>query len=110
MLALSSPRAQTGLTARDLLVGCVAENDPRSLGQALRLVQSIRWFGGEMADAHVMVCAVGGLDPSFRQALEGYMVRINDRSRGRLVTLKIVSFAGFYLYRAAGQASANAGE
>jgi hypothetical protein len=72
MLALSPPRAQIGLTARDLLVGCVAENDPRSLGQALRLVQSIRWFGGELAGARVMVCVVGGLDQSFRQSFERY--------------------------------------
>src|SRR5688572_10988275 len=72
MPALSLPRAQTGLTARDLLVGCVAENDPRFLGQALRLVQSIRWFGGELAGARVMVCVVGGPDPSFRQAFEDY--------------------------------------
>ena len=72
MLELSSPRVETGLTARDLLVGCVAENDPLCLGQALRLVQSIRWFGGELAGARVMVCAVEGIDRSFRQALESY--------------------------------------
>jgi hypothetical protein len=72
MLELSTPRAQTGLTARDLLVGCVAENDPRFLGQALRLVQSIRWFGGELAGARVLVCVVEGLDPGFRQAFESY--------------------------------------
>jgi hypothetical protein len=70
MLALSSLRAQAGITARDLLVGCVAENDPLCLGQALRLVQSIRWFGGELAGARVMVCTVGGIDPGFRQAFE----------------------------------------
>lgn len=40
---------ETGLTARELLIGCVAENDSKSLGQAIRLVQSIRWFGGGMA-------------------------------------------------------------
>jgi hypothetical protein len=81
MLELSSPpAAHIGLTVQDLLVGCVAENDPRSLGQALRLVQSIRWFGGAMAGAQVMVCVVGGLDPGFRQVFEGYgaEVRIVD--------------------------------
>ncbi len=66
------PRTPTELEARDLLVGCVAANDPGSLGQALRLVQSIRWFGGELASAQVMVCVVGEPDRSFRQALEGY--------------------------------------
>ena len=72
MLELALPRTQTGLEARDFLVGCVAENDPRSLGQALRLVQSIRWFGGELASARVMVCVSGELDRSFRQAFESY--------------------------------------
>lgn len=92
MLALSSPRTQTGLTAQDLLVGCVAESDPRSLGQALRLVQSIRWFGGGLAGARVMVCVVGEPDPGFRQALEGYGAEVRvvspfhqrDRSANKL--------------------------
>lgn len=56
----------------ELFAGCVAENDPRSLGQALRLVQSIRWFGGELAEARVMICVPGEPDRSFRQALEEY--------------------------------------
>jgi hypothetical protein len=73
---LELPRTQTGLEARDLLVGCVAANDPQSLGQALRLVQSIRWFGGELAGAQVMVCVVGEPDRSFRQALEGYEAEV----------------------------------
>jgi hypothetical protein len=72
MPALSSPRAQTGLTAQDLLVGCVVENDPQFLGQALRLVRSIRWFGGELADARVRVCVVRGLDRGLRQEFERY--------------------------------------
>jgi|GEM_PF-832328 len=66
------PRAQTGLTAQDFLVGCVVENDPQLLGQALRLVQSIRWFGGEMADARMRICVVGELGRSFRQEFERY--------------------------------------
>lgn len=70
MLAFSPPLARTGLTARDVLVGCVAENDPRALGQALRLVQSVRWFGGELARAQVVVCVVGGSDAGFRRELE----------------------------------------
>lgn len=69
---LELPRTRTGLEARDLLVGCVAENDPRSLGQALRLVQSIRWFGGGLADARVMVCVTGEPGRSLRQAFEGH--------------------------------------
>lgn len=76
MLELSSPRIHTGLTARDVLVGCVAENDPRFLGQALRLVQSIRWFGGELAGARVMVCVVGEIDRSFREAFAKYEAEV----------------------------------
>lgn len=81
MPAPSSPRAQTGLTAQDFLVGCVAENDPRFLGQALRLVQSIRWFGGELAEARVRVCVVGDLGRSFRQEFERYGAEVRIVSR-----------------------------
>lgn len=72
MLAPSSPEAQPGLSTRDLLVGCVAGNDPRSLAHALRLVQSIRWFGGELADVPVRIAVRGEADPAFRQALTAY--------------------------------------
>ena len=75
------------LSGRDLLVGCVTENDPWFLGQALRLAQSIRWFGGELAQARVRICAVGGLDRGFRRAFEreGVEVRIVSplRKHGR---------------------------
>lgn len=64
----------------DLLVGCVAENDPRGLGQALRLVQSIRWFGGELASARVMVCVPGEPDRTFRHALESYGAEVRTVS------------------------------
>jgi hypothetical protein len=67
---------ETGLTARELLIGCVAENDPKSLGQAIRLIQSIRWFGGGMADATVMVCVVGGIGAELRRILESYGAEI----------------------------------
>jgi hypothetical protein len=86
MLALSSPLARAGLAARDVLVGCVVEGDPRSLDQALRLVQSIRWFGGEMADSPIVVCVLGGLDASSRQAFascgaEALPVSARERNR-----------------------------
>jgi hypothetical protein len=58
--------------AQDLLVGCIAENNFQSLGQALRLVQSLRWFGGESASARVRVCVMDGVDPVFRRDLESY--------------------------------------
>jgi hypothetical protein len=83
MLALSPPTAQSDLAASDLLVGCVADDDPRSLRQALGLVQSIRWLGGEMAAARVRVCVAGGLGRSFRQAFERYGAEVRIVPRGR---------------------------
>jgi hypothetical protein len=80
MLALSPARTQTGLTAKDLLIGCVVENDPQFLDQALRLVQSIRWFGGELAGAQVVVCAVGEFAPSLRRTFESYGAEIRTVS------------------------------
>ncbi|HVR95162.1 MAG TPA: hypothetical protein VMW27_01010, partial [Thermoanaerobaculia bacterium] len=56
----------------EVLVGCVAENNPRLIAESLRLVQSIRWFGGAMADVRVMVCFVDGVDPKARRKLERY--------------------------------------
>ena len=72
MIALSPSRVETSLSAADLLVGCVTENDPKYLGQALRLVRSVRWFGGELAQARFLVCAVEGIADSSRKELESY--------------------------------------
>jgi hypothetical protein len=63
---------ETSVTSRDLLVGCVADNAPKYLEQALRLVQSIRWFGGDLAQARLLICAVGGITDSSRKELERY--------------------------------------
>jgi hypothetical protein len=59
------------VTALDLVVGCVADDRPRFHQQALRLARSIRWFGGELARAQVLVCAVGGMPQPVRRELEG---------------------------------------
>jgi SAM-dependent methyltransferase len=48
----------------------VAEADPRYLGQALRLLQSLRWFGGAQAAAPFAVGLVGEADPGFSRELE----------------------------------------
>jgi hypothetical protein len=53
-------------------VAFVAENTPKFLGQALRLLQSIRWFGGELANSHVVAGIVEELDPRASRALERY--------------------------------------
>ena len=53
----------------DLLMGCVTEDAPRSLAQTLRLVRSIRWFGGRAAAARILVCAVESIRPEALAAL-----------------------------------------
>lgn len=64
-----------------LALGCVAENTPKYLGQALRLVQSIRWFGGALNEAELYVCVVDDISPDYRKELESYgaMIRIVPR-------------------------------
>lgn len=64
-----------------LLVGCVAENTPKYRNQALRLVQSIRWFGENTAGVNIFVCLVDDADPEYVNELErwGVFVRIVKR-------------------------------
>jgi hypothetical protein len=59
-------------TADEIIVGCVTEDNPKYLGQTLRLVQSIRWLGGNLARAHVVVGAVESIDARARRALEAH--------------------------------------
>lgn len=69
----------------EVVIGCVAENAPRFLAQACRLVRSIRWFGGSLSGARVLVCVVEGVDPRVREDLEahGAEVRIVPRFDAR---------------------------
>ena len=69
------------ITADEVVVGCVTEDTPKYLGQTLRLVQSIRWFGGELARARLVVGAVERIDPRAQRALEvlGADIRIVPR-------------------------------
>jgi hypothetical protein len=78
-----SPEAS--VSAGDLVVGCVADNAPKYLAQALRLVRSIRWFGGELAQARLLVCAVEGIPDPARRELErwGAEVRVVPRFHAR---------------------------
>lgn len=64
-----------------LAVGCVADNKPKFLSQALRLLQSLRWFGGECAGANFFVCVVDGVDPVYAREFErlGAFVRVVER-------------------------------
>src|SRR5262245_60733823 len=71
----------TLLSSRKILFGCVADNNHKYLSQALRLVQSVRWFGGALKDVDIIVCAVEGIDRSYGRVLEslGAEVRIVSR-------------------------------
>lgn len=69
------------MSARDAALGCVAENTPKYLAQALRLVQSVRWFGGTLSEAAFFVCVIDTIDRAFREAFErcGATVRLVQR-------------------------------
>jgi hypothetical protein len=73
------------ITPDDIVIGCVTEDNPKYLGQALRLLQSIRWFGGELAKSRIVVGAVEHIDGRARRALESYgaSVRIVPRFHAR---------------------------
>jgi hypothetical protein len=64
-----------------MFIGCVAENNKKYQTQALRLVQSIRWFGGKTAGANIFVCMVDEADPEFVAELNklNVFVRIVNR-------------------------------
>jgi hypothetical protein len=64
------------LRADEVVVGCVTENNPKYLGQTLRLLQSIRWFGGELAQSRVVVGAVEQIDPRARRAFEALAAEV----------------------------------
>jgi hypothetical protein len=55
---------------RKILFGCVIENNYSLFSKTLRLLQSIRWFGGALANADIMVCVVDEIDSYFKQAFE----------------------------------------
>jgi hypothetical protein len=57
-----------------MMIGCVAENNKKYQTQALRLVQSIRWFGGKIAGANIFVCMVDEADPEFVAELKKWNV------------------------------------
>lgn len=64
-----------------LALGCVAENRPKFLLESLRLLQSLRWFGGKAADADFFFCCVDDLDPDYAQEVRrlGGQIRIVRR-------------------------------
>lgn len=81
-----------------VLFGCVSDNNPKYLSQVPRLVQSIRWFGGRLADSDIRVCFIEEIDPSVGRTLTrlGASLSIVDRFSQRFpYTNKIQFFNGF---------------
>ena len=64
-----------------ILFGCVAENNHKFLSQALRLVRSVRWFGGTLKDVDIVVCVVDEIDPRYERVLDLLGARIRIVSR-----------------------------
>ncbi len=75
-------------------VGCVADSRSPFLEQALRLLQSWRWFAGAYADAPFYVCVVDGVTDEWRQRYErlGAVVHIVPRFRDRHSTSNKLRF------------------
>ncbi len=61
---------------KDIVLGCVAENKPKFLAQALRLVQSVRWFGGKTAKSTFIVCVINEVDPAYKRQFEKYGAQV----------------------------------
>jgi len=82
----------------NVLFGCVADNNPKYLSQVPRLVQSLRWFGGKLADAEVRVCFVENIESSVGEKLTrlGASLHIVDRFSHKFpYTNKIQFFKNF---------------
>lgn len=69
------------LRAANVVAGFLTENTKPMLAQAVRLLRSIRWFGGELANARVIVCGVGELEANARRTLESYGAEVRTVSR-----------------------------
>lgn len=55
-----------------IIIGCVADNSIKYLNQALRLLQSWRWFAGALAESEFHVCVVDDVVPEYRRQYESY--------------------------------------
>lgn len=78
---LPSGKKRTLTPEKQLIIGCVTENSPKYLSQTLRLLQSVRWFGGNIANASFRVCAIEDIDAAYQSHFERYgaTVRIVPR-------------------------------
>lgn len=59
-------------SCESIVIGCVADNSIKYLDQALRLLQSWRWFGGALALADFHVCVIDDVDARYRKKYEQY--------------------------------------
>jgi hypothetical protein len=69
------------LRSGDVAIGLLTENTKPMLAQAIRLVRSIRWFGGGLAKTRIVVCGVGTLERGARETLESYGVELRTVTR-----------------------------
>lgn len=58
--------------SKSIVIGCVADNSIKFLDQALRLLQSWRWFAGSLADSEFHVCVVDDVTLEYRKQYESY--------------------------------------
>lgn len=61
----------------NVAIGCVAENSPKYLTQALRLLQSMRWFGGAWANVDFHVCLVEQDNREYRRKFNSYGAHVH---------------------------------
>jgi hypothetical protein len=64
------------INSQKVLLGCVTDSHPRFVQQGLHLVQSLRWFAGQSADADILVCFIGSLDPKIVEQFERLGARL----------------------------------
>lgn len=69
------------MTMKKFVIGCVSENNQKYLSESLKLVKSIRWFGGSLSDSDLIVCVVDEVDPLYKEQFEywGATVRVVER-------------------------------
>ena len=71
-------RQATGIPSTDVkcVFGCVADARGTFVEQAARLLLSLRWFGGKMADSPFVLAIVGGLSPEQSKFFERHGAQV----------------------------------
>lgn len=60
-----------------IVFGCVADNIPKYLDQAMRLLQSWKWFGGRLVNADFYVCVVDEVSADYRYKYESLGAQVH---------------------------------